>query len=189
MNLTPNEQAAALVLLQECLHGMGGKVPADLADDPYTWTDAQTLIDNGWTAAEAAGTYGSLIEKGIVTKDADGDFMDWEAVAPLWPIWEQAGKVAEAIRTQLAETGAEQLATQKLGDEVEDLKAALVKAGAAEEAAKAMGIPFPGIICATLRSHAETWTGPRKTFIATAQLAGFNKATAATQWQRARKGS
>lgn len=180
--LTANEQAAALVLLQACLDGMGGKEPADLEYDEYTWCSADTLVANGWTKAEAAGTYGALIEKGIVTQySGEDDVLDgWREVATLWDKWLEAGKIAEAIRGKIA-------AQEEAVDQEAAFVAALLKAGADEQVAKDMGNPFPGIICSTLRAFAARWEGTRGTFIKTAQLAGFNRFTAQTQWQRARE--
>lgn len=181
MNLTTNEQAAALVLLQACLDGMCGKEPADLEHDEYIWCSADTLVADGWTAAEAAGTYGALIEKGIVSQyEDDADILSgWREIATLWPEWVEAGKIAEAIRGKIA-------AQEEAVDQEAAFVAALLKAGADEQVAKDMGVPFPGIICATLRSFASRWEGTRATFIKTAQLAGFNRFTAQTQWQRAK---
>lgn len=180
--LTPNEQSAALVLLQECLNGMGGNVPADLEGDEYTWCDATALVKNGWTKESAAGTFSALAKKGVVIEYEPGTWVldAWRDIATLWDIWVECGKVADDLDRQL--TAAEVRLTQQ-----EDFTAALIKAGADEETAKNMGIPFPGIICATLRSYAWRWNGTRATFIKTAQLAGFNRFTAQTQWQRARK--
>jgi hypothetical protein len=49
-DLTANELKAALVLVREpALNGMGGQRPSDLDNDPYTWCDAQTLINAGWS--------------------------------------------------------------------------------------------------------------------------------------------
>lgn len=181
MDLTVNEKAAALVLLQECLNGMGGKEPADLEYDEYTWCSADTLVANGWTNAEAAGTYGALVKKGIVAQHSGEDdvLAGWREIATLWPEWVEAGKVAEAIRGEIS-------AQEEAVDQEAAFVAALLKAGADEQAAKDMGQPFPGIICSTLRHFAASWKGSRATFIKTAQLAGFNRFTAQTQWQRAR---
>lgn len=178
-SLTPNEQAAALTLLQECLNGMCGKVPADLHDDPYIWCDAQTLIDHGWSPQAAGGTYNALIAKGIVTKmeGEPSDALDgWEEVAELWGLWVAAGEVREGFY-KLIDAGKDQNA-----ELVKDLE----KAAASEAEQIAIGIPFPGLICATLRQHAGGWNGSRKSFIELVASVGYNKATAATQWQRAR---
>ena len=65
--LTDNEFRAIYVLMSECLGGMGGSRPKDIHEDPYTWTHASVLTDNGWTRAEARGTYGSLDKKGLIS--------------------------------------------------------------------------------------------------------------------------
>jgi hypothetical protein len=188
--LTPNEQAAALVLLQECLNGMGGKEPADLEGDEYTWCAADTLVAAGWTKAEAAGTYGALIAKGIVTqcKGEPCDVLDgWRDVATLWPLWVEAGKLASTIRGTVEVYGlthteedepSEALLLARVNaligtpeDEEEALIAALVQAGFDEQEAIDLGTPFPGIICSTLRAHAITWKGTRGAFIKAVGLA------------------
>ena len=89
-NLTANETRAALVLVKSCLRGMGGSRPLDLDDDPYTWVDPQDLINAGYSRHEAAGTWGALIDKGMIYEydrdeyamtDAGYRFLDtiWEA--------------------------------------------------------------------------------------------------------------
>lgn len=196
--LTPNEQAAALVLLQECLNGMGGKEPAALEHDEYTWCSADVLANKGWTAKEAAGTFASLIVKGIVGEYDKGEWVlqGWRDVATLWPLWVEAGKLASAIRgggvhaLALDEEAsvmvdAPEEDEEEPQDEEAALIAALVQAGFDEQEAIDLGTPFPGIICSTLRSHASIWKGTRGAFIKAVGLAGFNKNTAATQWQRA----
>jgi hypothetical protein len=66
------------------------------------------------------------------------------------------------------------------------LTEALAKAAVAEAEEIALGVPFPGLICATLRNHAGPWEGTRKSFVELVASVGYNRATAATQWQRAR---
>ena len=65
-DLTPNELAAALVLVRDCLDAMGGSRPADLENDELTWTSASVLMAAGWSAAEANGTFGALMAKGMI---------------------------------------------------------------------------------------------------------------------------
>jgi len=65
-NLTENEHRALMVLIDGCLAGMGGEKPSDLLDDMYTWIDAGDLIAEGWSKEAAAGTLGSLEQKGMV---------------------------------------------------------------------------------------------------------------------------
>lgn len=65
-NLTANETRAALILVKSCLKGMGGSRPLDLDNDPYTWVDPQDLIDAGYSRHEAAGTWGALVDKGVI---------------------------------------------------------------------------------------------------------------------------
>ena len=65
-DLTANETRAALILVDTCLEGMGGSRPSDLDDDPYTWVAPADLIENGYSKAEAAGTWGALLEKKMI---------------------------------------------------------------------------------------------------------------------------
>jgi NurA-like 5'-3' nuclease len=65
-NLTENETRAALILVKSCLDGMGGTRPLDLDDDPYTWVAPDDLISKGYSKNEAAGTWGALLEKGVI---------------------------------------------------------------------------------------------------------------------------
>lgn len=69
-DLTENELRAAMVLVADCLDSMGGNRPSDLEYDEFTWQWARTLIDAGWSRFEAAGTYGSLAEKGFIQLNA-----------------------------------------------------------------------------------------------------------------------
>lgn len=87
-DLTANELKAAVVLVAECLNGMGGDRPSDLDNDPYTWCDAKTLIDAGWSKEAAAGTYGSLAEKGFIDLDKEGDCVTTAAYQFIDTIWD-----------------------------------------------------------------------------------------------------
>lgn len=174
---------------------------ATKSDLGVSWTDAKDLsTETGLPVASVAGVLGSLVKKGLVYADpaeqgkpaavclTDAgvdllfllpaiDFADENTAAD----WDAAGDSADVLNAQVAKVvGAPETS------EADAFVAALIKAGADEEYAKGMGHPFPGIICATLRSFAGTWTGTRATFIKTAQLAGFNRFTAQTQWQRAK---
>lgn len=98
-NLTANELAAARVLVQECLNGMGGKRPSDLDNDPYTWCYADTLIAAGWSKEAAAGTYGSLAEKGFIDLDKDGDAVTTDAYQYMDTIWDAQTETSEMENT------------------------------------------------------------------------------------------
>jgi hypothetical protein len=65
-DLTPKEMIAARALVASCLANMGGKRPADLDNDTFTWVELEDLMDAGFSRFEAAGLIGSLIEKGFV---------------------------------------------------------------------------------------------------------------------------
>ena len=73
--LTENELRAAFVLVGWCLENMGGKRPADLGDDPFTWAYPDTLVEAGWSNQAAAGTWGALLDKGIVV---------WQWLDTIW---------------------------------------------------------------------------------------------------------
>lgn len=80
-DLTPNELAAAIVLVKSCLDGMGGSRPADLASDEYTWVDAKVLMKAGWNKNEASGTFGALMEKGFIS---EYDKNEWAITTEAW---------------------------------------------------------------------------------------------------------
>ena len=174
---------------------------ATKSDLGVSWTDAKTIAgETGLALATVVGVMGSLVKKDLIQTDEGVtgqkpqaccltesgvdvcfalppiDYADANVAAD----WDAAGETTDALNAQ----------TAKATTTDEELRAAftaaLIKAGADEEIAKGMGIPFPGIICATLRAFAGNWTGTRGSFIKTAQLAGFNRFTAQTQWQRAK---
>ena len=93
--LTENELKAAMVLVKSCLSGMGGKRPADLEHDEYTWVDANDLIKAGWSKHEAAGTWGALLEKGIVEVYSR---TEWVLATDAWrwldTVWDEFHKAA-----------------------------------------------------------------------------------------------
>lgn len=153
------------------------------SDLGVSWCDCLMLsTDTGLNIHTVKGVIGSLAKKGLV-------HVDDEPGKPHAVCLTEAGVDAKfALPADLS-------ATPVVGEEGPELEAtdaeaafiaALIKAGADEEVARQMGNPFPGIICSTLRAFAVTWEGSRKSFIATAQRAGFNPRTAATQWQRGR---
>jgi hypothetical protein len=80
-DLTANELRAALVLVSECLAGMGGSRPSDLEYDEYTWCSAKELIAHGWNRNEASGTFGALMTKGIV---CECDRNEWAVTTSGW---------------------------------------------------------------------------------------------------------
>ena len=89
-SLTPNEERAALVLVQSCLDGMGGQRPIDLDDDPFTWVWPDVLIDNGWTRHETAGTWNALLDKGIIYEYDENDYvLSDDAYLWLDTIWKE----------------------------------------------------------------------------------------------------
>lgn len=89
INLTDNELKAALVLVKSCFTGMGGKRPADLGGDEYTWVSAKDLMKAGWTAPEANGTFGALMDKGFVSEyDKNEWVLETEAWQYLDTIWD-----------------------------------------------------------------------------------------------------
>ena len=87
-NLTDGELKVARILVQECLNGMGGKRPADLDGDRFTWAWADTLIENGYSRHEAAGYWSSLEKKGVISHWEGKDYVVndevWQAFDPIW---------------------------------------------------------------------------------------------------------
>ena len=84
MTLTTNQAAAMHWLIKSCCSNMGGKTLSDLQCDPFTWVDADDLINAGWGRKEAEGTFGSLVAAGMVWDADDGLFSlneDWDMLA------------------------------------------------------------------------------------------------------------
>lgn len=163
-----------------------------ISDLGVSWTDAATLAkDTSLDLKTVKGVLGSLVKKGLVFADNDNGqpnsavCLTENGAETVFNLRDTvpADVLADDPSIEQDDEGQEALIAE---NEEASLTAALIKAGADEQAAKNMGIPAPGIICATLRLFASTWTGTRKSFISTASLAGFNKVTAATQWQRAK---
>jgi hypothetical protein len=96
--LTDNELRAALVLVTSCLRGMGGKRPSDLDNDPYTWVQARDLMNKGWNANEATGTFGALQMKGLVSEYDDNE---WVLTTAAYEWLDMVWDANEAIRTEL----------------------------------------------------------------------------------------
>ena len=71
-DLTPKELVAAHYLVKSCLRGMGGKRPADLGKDEYTWIAAEDLIKVGYSHHEAAGLFSSLFSKSFIYTEPKG---------------------------------------------------------------------------------------------------------------------
>ena len=94
-DLTANELKAALVLVRECLNGMCGSRPSDLDNDPYTWCDAKDLITAGWSKEAAAGTYGSLAEKGFIHLDPEGDCVSTAGYQFIDTVWDAQAELKE----------------------------------------------------------------------------------------------
>jgi hypothetical protein len=86
--LTEGELKAARILVAECLRGMGGKRPADLESDPFTWTLPQILIDAGYSRHEAAGFWSSLLAKGAIEEYDRNEWIvadeTWRAFEAIW---------------------------------------------------------------------------------------------------------
>lgn len=66
-DLTANELKAALIFVRECLNNMGGKRPADLEHDEFTWIGPSDLTSKGYSKEEAAGTMSALEKKGVIS--------------------------------------------------------------------------------------------------------------------------
>jgi len=98
--LTENELRAAFVLVGWCLKNMGGKRPADLDDDPFTWAYPDTLIEAGWSKKAAAGTWRTLLTKGVVEWYGwnEGGWDEFIVCDPFWQwldtVWDGKGGAA-----------------------------------------------------------------------------------------------
>lgn len=208
-NLTNKE---TIVLLAFKTYTGAESTKSDLG---ISWTDARDLsLETGLDIKTVKGVLGSLVNKGLVLTDEGmgGVMIQCLTEAGVDALFAARAQLPAPVDTAAdgavlvtaTETVTEEdmaafpepeavdepiAPVDEVDAEVAAFVAALIKAGADEAVAKSMGNPFPGIICATLRSFAATWTGSRKTFIVTASLAGFNKYTAATQWQTGRKGA
>ena len=89
-DLTEKEERAAYFLVRSCVRNMGGKRPADLEHDEYTWVDAQDLVSIGYTRHEAAGLFSSLADKGFIF---ESEPKEWAVNTPGWQwfdtIWDK----------------------------------------------------------------------------------------------------
>lgn len=93
--LTENEFHAAMVLvLNDCLNGMGGERPLDLDNDPYTWVYADTLVKFGWSKESAAGTFASLDAKGVIYAEGDESTLSTNAYRWLDTKWDEFKTIA-----------------------------------------------------------------------------------------------
>jgi hypothetical protein len=93
-NLTDNELKVAMILVQECLNGMGGSRPSDLEHDEYTWVEPSDLFSYGYSKNEAAGFWSSLNDKGFIALDYDdspyccSDYVTTEGWRWLDTVWD-----------------------------------------------------------------------------------------------------
>lgn len=102
-DLTDNEFHAAMILVNECLHGMGGNRPSDLEDDEYTWVGADMLVSHGWSKEEAAGTFSALDAKGVIF-EYEKNQMVLETAAWRWldTVWDDNIALASASKAKAA---------------------------------------------------------------------------------------
>ena len=95
--LTENQEAAMTALIKSCLHNMCGKTLEDLQEDPYTWVDVSDLVKSGWEQERAEGTFGSLINKGLIY----GDEMNrGQILFSLTQDWDELAKYSETYLHQ-----------------------------------------------------------------------------------------
>jgi hypothetical protein len=87
-DLTANELKVAMILVNECLAGMGGERPADLEHDEYTWADPKDLQRYGYSRHEAAGFWSSLMAKGFIYEYDKNEFVvatqAWKFIDTVW---------------------------------------------------------------------------------------------------------
>lgn len=105
-DLTPNELRAALILVKACLKNMGGKRPADLDTDPLTWVTPSDLMEAGYSAKEAAGTFGSLMDKAFIDQESRAS---WTLRTKAWrwldAVWDQTeSKMPEVTKKKIITT-------------------------------------------------------------------------------------
>ena len=90
---TPGEMRCAMILVNECLAGMGGERPADLEHDEYTWAYPETLTRYGYSKHEAAGYWSALEAKGFLflyeeSKDRGKEYVvqtsGWKFIETVW---------------------------------------------------------------------------------------------------------
>lgn len=94
-DLTREETKVALLLVRGCLQAMGGKRPADLENDEFTWVMPQDLVKAGYTRFQAAGFFSSLSQKGIIAGEFGtkiGDVCETYLTTEAWrfldTVWE-----------------------------------------------------------------------------------------------------
>lgn len=87
-DFTPGELKVAMILVASCLDGMGGKRPADLEHDEFTWIDLGDLISKGYSRFEAAGFWSSLADKGAIFEYDENEWVlqtsAWQFLDTVW---------------------------------------------------------------------------------------------------------
>ena len=85
---TVKEAEAARILVQSCLSAMGGKRPADLEYDEFTWIDIKDLMAKGKSRHEAAGLFSALADKGFIGEYNPGEWIvnteGWKFMDTIW---------------------------------------------------------------------------------------------------------
>lgn len=91
-SLTEKELKAAKILVTSCFTNMGGKRPADLERDEFTWVSIEDLMAEGYSQHEAAGLFSSLRDKGLIAGDAKqrvGDVLETFMTTEAWKYLDQ----------------------------------------------------------------------------------------------------
>jgi DNA-binding MarR family transcriptional regulator len=71
--LTDKEHVALMAIAQNGLDGMGGKEPADLLGDNYSWFDNDDLVKlTGMTKHQCSGLMSALEQKGLAANSEEG---------------------------------------------------------------------------------------------------------------------
>jgi hypothetical protein len=92
-DFTPGELRCAMILVAECLAGMGGERPGDLEYDEYTWCSPDTLQAYGFSKHQAAGFWSALQAKGFIflfdtSKDRGDEWVvqtdGWRYIDTVW---------------------------------------------------------------------------------------------------------
>jgi len=99
--LTENELRAGFALVKNCLGQRNGKRPSDFGDgDCFTWTYPDVLVEAGWTKESAAGTWRTLLTKGVVEWYGwnEGGWDEFIVCDPFWQwldtVWDGKGGAA-----------------------------------------------------------------------------------------------
>lgn len=170
LNLTANEK----IVLQA--FDTYSDVESTISDLGVSWTGTKELAaETKLSVASIKGILGSLTKKGLVESDDNGENI---AVC----LTKEGAVEAHILDNMLAIPVMKPQASATIGSEIASALGATPAEEPAPVASSKKGT------CAYLRARATGWEATRKEFIEAMVAEGINKATATTQWQRARGG-